>query len=143
MEVLYADPSAHIRVNGELSEPFELGRGTRQGFPLSPLQFALALEPLAAQIRTSPEIVGFQRGQRTDVISLYADNTLLNLGDTQGLLQAVMALIDNFEEISGFNINWNKSVLLPLDPLHCLLPECARAVEGSIQLQIPGHTRFP
>lgn len=48
---------------------------------MSPLLFVLALEPLAARIQASPEIVGFKRGYSTDVVSL------------QGSLQAVMALV--------------------------------------------------
>lgn len=99
------------------------------GTPLSPLLFALALEPLAAHIQASPGIVGFKRVQRKDVVSLYADNTLLYLHDMLGLLQAVMTRTDNFGKLCGFSINWDKSVLMPLDPLPCPLPECARTVE--------------
>lgn len=61
INVLYAAPSARIRVKGELSEPFKLYGGTRQGCPLSPLQFALALEPLAACIQASPVKLRFKR----------------------------------------------------------------------------------
>lgn len=68
IKVLYAAPSARIRVNGELSEPVKLHRGTRQGMPLSPLLYALALELLAARIQALPEIVGFKRGQRSEVL---------------------------------------------------------------------------
>lgn len=94
------------------SEPFALYRSTRQVCHLSPLLFALALEPLAACIRALPD-VGFLRGSRTDVISIYANNTLIYLRHTQGTMQVVMAHIDNFGALSGFSINWNRSVLMP------------------------------
>lgn len=129
VQVLYANPSARIRVNGELSEPFTLYRDTRQGCPLSPLLFALALEPLAARIRSEANIVGFQRSTWIDVVSLYADNTLLYLGDTQGSLRAVMSLIGDFGSLSGFSINWNKSVLMPLDNLPAPLLTCAQSAQ--------------
>ena len=128
VRVLYAAPTARLRVKGELSGPFCLHRGTRQGCPLSPLLFAMALETLAARIRSSPDIVGFRRGSHADVISLYADDTLLYLGDTGESLRAVMSLIDYFGSLSGFSINWDKSVLMPLDPITQPLPDCASTV---------------
>lgn len=111
-------------MNGELPEPFVLHGDTRQWCPLSPLLFALALEPLVARICQYPNIVGFQRGDWVDVMSLYADDTLLYLGDTQGSLWEAITLIGTFGELSGFSINWNKSVLMPVDPLSTPLPDC-------------------
>lgn len=58
-KILYNGPRARILTNKTLSDPFLLGRGTRQGCPLSPLLFALAIEPLAELIRMRPNIHGY------------------------------------------------------------------------------------
>lgn len=55
-------------------------------------------------------------------ITLYADDALLFLGDTKHTLSSLMRLIAHFGEFSGFRINWDTSVLLPLDPLTGTVP---------------------
>lgn len=62
VRLLYTEPLARVRVNGTLSREFQLRRGTRQGCPLSPTLFALALEPLAAWIRMDPMMWGIDLG---------------------------------------------------------------------------------
>lgn len=44
---LHQKPRAGVKVNKVLSQPFRICNGTRQGFPLSPLLFALVMEDLA------------------------------------------------------------------------------------------------
>lgn len=55
---MYKDPQARVRVNGTLSDPFTIRRGTKQGDQLSPQLFGLCIEPLAERIRQNIEIRG-------------------------------------------------------------------------------------
>ncbi len=57
---LYSAPKGIARVNGCVSQPFTLERGTRQGCPLSPLFFALWIEPLAEIIRSNLDFQGIR-----------------------------------------------------------------------------------
>lgn len=82
-----------------------------------------------ARVRASPEVVGFRRSGREDKLSLYANGTLIYLGDTAGSLEIVMRLIKQFGQLSGFAINWHKSTFLLLDPLPSPLPAIATQVE--------------
>lgn len=117
VRLLYSAPVARIRTNGLISEPFALHRGTRQGCPLSPLLFSIAIEPLACLIRSAPDIVGFRIGALEERISLYADDMLLYLGNMTSSITPVMSIITEFGKWSGLLINWDKSVLMPLDPV--------------------------
>ncbi|XP_073497707.1 exosome complex component RRP46 isoform X1 [Phyllobates terribilis] len=115
VQLLYSQPTAKIRVNGAISPSFHLGRGTRQGYPLSLLLFAIAIEPLAAVIRETREVQGFKYGRLEEKIALYADDLLLFLGDPSESLSCAMQIIERFGAISGLKINWSKSVLFKVD----------------------------
>lgn len=115
VQLLYQSPSARVLANGWPSEQFSLFRGTRQGCPLSPLLYALAAEPLAIAIRAHPEVKGLRRGDVTEKISTYADDTLLYLDDSENSLPLTLDLIERFGTFSGLRINWDKSQILPLD----------------------------
>lgn len=107
----------HIQVNGLLPDLFPLHRGAQQGCLPSPLLFALALYPLATTIRQYSQIVGFCRQLGKEKIALYTDDNLLFLGVTTHSLVAGMSLITTYGCFSGSFINWDKYVLLHLDPV--------------------------
>ena len=60
---IYDKPTASIILNGEKLKSFPLRSGTRQGCPISPLLFNIALEVLAMAIREEKEIKGVQIGK--------------------------------------------------------------------------------
>uniref|UniRef100_A0A8C5QIR8 Reverse transcriptase domain-containing protein n=1 Tax=Leptobrachium leishanense TaxID=445787 RepID=A0A8C5QIR8_9ANUR len=112
---LYNNPSTVITANGLNSAPFVLGRGTRQGCPLSPLLFNLALEPLLRIIETCPAITGISLSSSVTLkVVAFADDLLLFLSNPETAITPLMALFDSFHTASGFQINYVKSVALPL-----------------------------
>jgi len=70
IRLLYRDPQAEIITNSQISKPFNLSRGTRQGCPLSPLLFLFAIEPLTMTIRSNPEIKGITIGEREHCLQI-------------------------------------------------------------------------
>lgn len=76
-EVLYKSPTSKVYVNCYMSESFPLKRGTRQGCCLSPILFAISIEPLAEVIRNNPLILGISEQIKSHKLSLYADNVIL------------------------------------------------------------------
>ena len=51
IKAIYDKPTANIILNGKKLKAFPLKSGTRQGCPLSPLLFNIALEVLATAIK--------------------------------------------------------------------------------------------
>lgn len=76
IETLYSDPMAEVSSNYLISSPFKLSRGTRQGCPLSPMLFVLAMEPFAIAVRSHPSISGIKVSDTEHRIIMYADDTL-------------------------------------------------------------------
>ena len=84
---------------------------------MSPLLFALVMEPLAIAIRADTKMEGFVRPTGEERIALYADDVLLFLGDTNQSIKQAMTIFRDFGKLSGLVINWEKSALMPIDPI--------------------------
>ena len=76
VKAIYDKSTASIILNGEKLKAFPLRSGTRQGCPLSPLLFNIALEILTTAIREEKEIKGVQIRKEVK-LSLFADDMIL------------------------------------------------------------------
>ena len=115
VRVIYTNLKSHVRVNGCCSDFFYLERGVRQGDPLVPLLFAINIEPLAALIRQNEGIKGIKdQGQVEHNISLYADDILTFISDPVSSVPALMRNIEEYGELSGYQINQSKSEAMML-----------------------------
>lgn len=115
IKVLYSSPLAAVRTNNNLSSYFPLHRGTRQGCPLSPLLFAIAIEPLALVLRGEINIKGIRRYDSDNKVSLYADDMLLYLSHPLTSLPNTLNLLEEFGKISGYKINLQKCEIMPVN----------------------------
>lgn len=122
IRLLYTSPSASIRTNNNFSKYFNIGRGTRQGCPLSPLLFALAIEPLSLALRHNTQIAGIIRDGQEQKVSLYADDLLLYISDPDNSLPHVFRILDQFHDLSGYKLNLEKSELFPINKSARQLP---------------------
>ncbi len=110
VKVFYKNPKSRVRVNGHCSEFFHLGRGTRQGDAMSPVLFALSIEPLAEIIRSNPRIQGIKdKGGKCHKISLYADDVLLFIENPLTSVPALLECLKNYGSVSGYKVNADKS----------------------------------
>lgn len=122
VKLLYCNPKASVLTNKSVSPRFPLHWGTRQSFPLSPLIFALVLEPLAAAIRNNTNIKGIQARKMEHKLLLYADDILLLTTNPETAVPQMLSLIDTFCLISRLQ---NK---LGGNQKQCLCLDCAYQV---------------
>uniref|UniRef100_A0A803J609 Reverse transcriptase domain-containing protein n=1 Tax=Xenopus tropicalis TaxID=8364 RepID=A0A803J609_XENTR len=104
--------------SGYYSDPFCIYNGTRQGCPMSPLLFALCIEPLAQRVRLNPDITGINIGKDTFKIALFADDTLLTLTHLQTSLPNLFNEITNYAKLSGLRVNNSKSEAIAISLQH-------------------------
>ncbi|KAI8521374.1 hypothetical protein Bbelb_011280 [Branchiostoma belcheri] len=114
IQVLYTNVSSKVLVNGFVSDAVSVGRGVRQGCPLSPLLYVLCLEPLAAAIRADPDIRGVQipgsGGQETKLVQYADDNTCILSDDWS--ISKTFDTIKKFEAATGSKLNFGKTEAL-------------------------------
>ena len=108
VETFYSNISSCIINNGTFSANFELGRGVRQGDPLSPYLFVIAIAILAAAIRTSTDIKGIKLESEEWKIVQYADDLTAFLSDLHSV-RSLFILLDRFEQLSGLKVNYTKT----------------------------------
>lgn len=115
IKAMYYEPTARVKTNGMISQPFQLFRSTRQGCPVSPAIFILVLEPLACAIRANKNITGINLSEYDFKANLYADDILLTLSNPTYSIPHLLKLIEKFGQLSGYKINCNKSEVIPLN----------------------------
>ena len=81
----------------------------RQGDPLSPYLFILTVELLSAAIKFNPNIKGIKINDSEFLISQYADDSTLALGDDVLSLKSALKCIENFGQCSGLRANFTKT----------------------------------
>jgi len=95
VNTVYKNVSSCILNKGFFSDSFLLQRGVRQGDPLSPYLFVVAVEILAIAIRSDGNIRGFKVGD-----DAYADDMTATLSDVSPVERLLTAL-KVFEKCSG------------------------------------------
>ena len=117
IKLLYTDVFSAVSINGFLTDFFPVSRGVRQGCPLSPLLYVLAMETLACAVRADQKIDGFPLpgGNKVVKISQYADDTT-GLVRSEYSLVHLFSLFSRYERASGAKLNTSKCHGLLLGP---------------------------
>ena len=74
------------------------------------LLFNIVLEVLGMAIREEKEIRGIQIGKEEVKLSLFADDMMLSIENSEEATRKLLELINEFSKVAGYKINTQKSV---------------------------------
>ena len=103
---------AMILQSGYLSDPIDIGRGCRQGDPISAYLFILAAQILTLLIKGNNDVKGILIDTLEFKISHFADDTTLILDGTIKSLEHALNILEVFGSISGLRVNTDKTQIV-------------------------------
>lgn len=147
---LLGTSSSRVMINGHLTRGFKHRRGVRQGDPLSPLLFILAIDPLQRIIELAA-----QRGILKPILpkavnlrcSLYADDAAMFANPTPQELEQLQKILQFFRECSGLKINMAKTEIFPIRMVDAQVTHLLQNFPGKVgkfpgkYLGLPLHIR--
>ncbi|KAM9973967.1 hypothetical protein ACTFIW_007629 [Dictyostelium discoideum] len=112
---LLKDSNAKIEINNEITKPFTIRRGVKQGDPLSPTLFVLVIEVLAKSIMEDQNIIGLplNNGTQREKFQGFADDSSSMVSNSQQQ-NLVLNHFDNFCNSTSSKLNIEKSISIIL-----------------------------
>ena len=105
----YKDFSACVQNNGYFSDPFPIEKGVQQGAPNSSFIFLLCAELMATMLRQNKKIHGIPINDIMYLLGQYADDMDVYIKAKKSSFQELFKTLDEFQNISGFCINYDKT----------------------------------
>lgn len=112
---LYQGATTSFSVTKGVTEQIPINRGVKQGDPLSPILFLMAIDPLMCLL--SEQGKGFEVSKGVYVSALaYADDTGIVSNSQQGMVKN-LKLVSEFSKATGLKLNVRKSIGFHIKPL--------------------------
>ena len=109
IKTIYYNSESTVINYGNTAGFFKLQKGIRQGCPISPYLFIIAVEVMANGIRENCNVKGIKVGDTEFKISQLADDTTVFVSTFESI-KTVLQLIEDFGRISGLKLNIEKTI---------------------------------
>jgi len=113
VRTLYANAESAVINHGTTTKYFSLSRGCRQGDPIAPLLFVIALAPLIRKLKLINPGVALTGGQAQD--AEFADD-LSVATNSPANAERIMDTVEAFGRSTGLQINRDKSEMITFGP---------------------------
>lgn len=109
--VLYEEIESVLKINGRLCKPFKVTRGINLGCPLSGMLYALSIEPVLHDVRSSITGLVLSDVNMSFSLSAYADDIIVFVRSHQDV-NKLGIIVGNFCRFLAAQVNWAKSEAL-------------------------------
>lgn len=136
ISTLLSSASKSVLLNGSRGRWFRHHTGLRQGDPLSPLLFIIAMEPLHKMISvatTEGMLSPIQHRSVRARMSMYADDVAIFLNPIKEEVQVLSYILEEFGWVSGLITNREKCAVYPIHCDHLDLAEIMEAFQCPIK----------
>ena len=111
MEDLYTGCTTTLEMKGRKIATIPVERGVRQGCPISPTLFDIALEPLLERLKSAHKIDGYIAADETFNAVAYADDLTLIASSEEGMKRQIET-VEKFCEYTGMQLAPSKCRLM-------------------------------
>lgn len=109
--VLYEEIESVLKINGRLCKPFKVTRGIKLGCPLSGMLYALSIEPVLHDVRSSITGLVLSDVNMSFSLSAYADDIIVFVRNHQDV-NKLGIIVGKFCRFLAAQVNWAKSEAL-------------------------------
>ncbi|NXL26703.1 PO21 protein, partial [Setophaga kirtlandii] len=102
---MYWNIKVYISIERERTDPIYIRSGVKQGDPMSPLLFKLAMDPLLCKLESEGQ--GFQHGSLRITAMAFADDLVL-LSDSWDGMCCNVKILETFCELTGLRTQGEK-----------------------------------
>lgn len=117
LALLFRSSHSTVLLNGTPGAKINHARGLRQGDPLSPFLFILAIDTLqrVLELATEDGFLSPLRGRQARLwLSLYADDAVIFINPIQGEVRALFTVLQHFGSTTGLCLNMSKCMVAPI-----------------------------
>ena len=133
IKTFYTNISSCVLNNGFTTVLFQVSRGVRQGDPLPPLLFILALKVLSCYIRQNNNIQGLNINGEEIKLTVFADDMACYLKNKQSYSQLFVTL-KLFSEHSGLHVNNEKTEVFAIGLQQLSQKDFSHKIQKSIKI---------
>lgn len=108
VKMAYRNCYTRLIINTALTDYIPIRSSVRQGCPLSPLLFALYLEPFCLSVAQSSSVHGFKLHACEVKVLAYADDVAVFCTDMQSVSE-VVSMAKSYCDATGALVNWQKT----------------------------------